>query len=192
MAENLATYRVSSYVDAHWLMLTIMQERPRPVKKPWNTRVNLLSRKGTTVCFSLRREKRVSPWESKTASPHTPFGVVDTHLDCWFWRRAAMQRPNVWREVLMLFASFIRSPLFWSLQRSDPARSHRDNLKKTQTIFIWPTRFVFYPGLQFKTPCDHLPWSPSRLPHKGTESSFGVYGLLLDRKAYLKCRGYTR
>lgn len=144
MAENLATYRVSSYVDAHWLMLTIMQERPRPVKKPWNTRVSLLSRKGTTVCFSLWGETRVSPQESKTACPHAPYGVLDTHLDCWFWRRAAMQRPSVWREVLMLFASFIRSPLFWSLQRSDPARSHRDNLKKTQVLFTWPTRFVLF------------------------------------------------
>lgn len=45
-----------------------------------------------------------------------------------------MQRPRVWREVLMLFASFIRSPLFWSLQRSDPARSHRESLKKTQMV----------------------------------------------------------
>lgn len=43
-----------------------------------------------------------------------------------------MQRPKVCREVLMLLASFIRSPLFWSLQRSDPARSHRDNLRETQ------------------------------------------------------------
>lgn len=135
MAENLATYRVSSYVDAHWLMLTIIQERPCPVKKPWNTRVSLLSRKGTTVCFNLWGETRVSPWESKTACPHAPCRVLDTHLDCWFWRRAAMQRPSVWREVLMLFASFIRSPLFWSLQRSDPARSQRDNLKKTQATF---------------------------------------------------------
>lgn len=107
-----------------------MQEHPRPVKKPWNTRVSLLSRKGTTVCFSLWGETRMSLWESKTACPRTPCGVPGTHLDCWFWRRAAMQRPSVWREVLMLFASFIRSPLFWSLQRSDPARSHRDNLRK--------------------------------------------------------------
>lgn len=45
-----------------------------------------------------------------------------------------MQRPRVWREVLMLFASFIRSPLFWFLQRSDPARSHRESLKKTQMV----------------------------------------------------------
>lgn len=43
-----------------------------------------------------------------------------------------MQRPRVCREVLMLLASFIRSPLFWSLQRSEPARSHRDNLRETQ------------------------------------------------------------
>lgn len=33
-AENLRTLRVSSYMEAHWLTLTIMQALPRPQKKP--------------------------------------------------------------------------------------------------------------------------------------------------------------
>lgn len=33
-AENLSTLRVSSYMEAHWLTLTIMQALPRPQKKP--------------------------------------------------------------------------------------------------------------------------------------------------------------
>lgn len=35
-------------MDAHGLMLTTMQEAPRPQKKPCRTRVSLLSLNGTT------------------------------------------------------------------------------------------------------------------------------------------------
>lgn len=70
--------------------------------------------------------------ESKKKTPHPSSGGMGAHLACWFWRRAAMQRPRVCREVLMLLASFIRSPLLWSLQRSEPARSHRDSLRETR------------------------------------------------------------
>lgn len=79
-----------------------------------------------------------------------------------------MQRPRVWREVLMLFASFIRSPLFWSLQRSDPARSHRESLKKTQMVS--PELLGLFCSHQIYN-SDTLQ-SPTQLPQKGREGSF--------------------
>lgn len=47
-----------------------------------------------------------------------------------------MQRPSVKRDVLMLVASFILSPLRCSLQRSDPARSHTVSLRTEITPYF--------------------------------------------------------
>lgn len=44
-----------------------------------------------------------------------------------------MQRPRVMREVLMLVASFILSPIRCSLQRSEPARSHTVSLENERS-----------------------------------------------------------
>lgn len=55
-AENFITWSVSSYVDAHWLMLTIMEALPLPQKKAWNSFVSLLSLKGIWLDFLFREQ----------------------------------------------------------------------------------------------------------------------------------------
>lgn len=54
IAENFITWYVSSNNEAHWLTFTIIEAFPFPRKKLWNSRVNLLSRKGTIVGWLLK------------------------------------------------------------------------------------------------------------------------------------------
>lgn len=90
-----------------------------------------------------------------------------------------MQRPRVCRDVLMLLASFIRSPLFWSLQRSEPARSHRDNLRETRGCSHNSQGL----SCQIQAYRSDTLQSPPQLPHEGTDHSFGLPGLSLGGRA---------
>jgi len=59
------------------------------------------------------------------------------YLACWFSLKALMHFPSVSSELLMLPASFSRSPVFRVReQRSDPARSHRDSLTRPETRLL--------------------------------------------------------
>ena len=93
------------------------------MKKGWNILVTLLSLYGTCIGFLL---------------PQVCFKIR------WFCLNAVMQRPSTNREVFIFPASFNRSWVFWVLAAlSEPAKSHRDNLKKllvkqakTEGIFV--------------------------------------------------------
>lgn len=54
-----------------------------------------------------------------------------------------MHFPKVNSDVLMFPASFKRSPRFWVFaHRSDPAKSHRDNLDKLLSVLIHALRII--------------------------------------------------
>lgn len=60
----------------------------------------------------------------------------------WFWLflNSSIQRPSVNRDVLMLPASFRRSPVVCVLAcLSDPAKSQRDNLHHKHILHLWVT-----------------------------------------------------
>lgn len=124
-------------------MLTTMQEIPLPQKKPCRTRVSLLSLKGT-----IRGGLDLATHFRFTLTSNTCFRSVAcilplsiaSYLLFWLCLKAAMQRPSVRREVLMLLASFILSPLRCSLQRSDPARSHTVSLRMRQHLVLLPQK----------------------------------------------------
>ena len=103
-------------------MLTIIETFPLPVKYDWNNLVNFESRYGMIWCFLAS-------------------------LIIWLCRIALIHLPKTRSEVLMLPASFWRSPVFIVfLILSLPARSQKDNmltraicgrsLSAIRTIFI--------------------------------------------------------
>lgn len=145
MAENLNTCRVSSNILAHWFTLTIMLTCPCPQKKFWKRRVSLLSRKGIIFGLSLQIEneeiimtnKLMINAFRKNLSVELVLCIISinslfrSYLCDWLNLSISMHRPSVIRDVLMLPASFSRSPTLWVLaDLSEPAKSHRLNLHK--------------------------------------------------------------
>lgn len=145
MAENLNTCRVSSNILAHWFTLTIMLTCPCPQKKFWKRRVSLLSRKGIIFGLSLQNENKELIMTNKLIHVTVELAsciinidsLLRTYLCDWLNLSISMHRPSVIRDVLMLPASFSRSPTLWVLaDLSEPAKSHRLNLQtKKSPIF---------------------------------------------------------
>lgn len=59
------------------------------------------------------------------------YSCITSYLSPWLLRSPAMHFPKISRELLMFPASFRRSPkVLVLLHRSEPARSHRESLKR--------------------------------------------------------------
>lgn len=63
--------------------------------------------------------------------------LLRIYLCDWLNLSISMHRPSVIRDVLMLPASFSRSPTLWVLaDLSEPAKSHKLNLKKKKSFIF--------------------------------------------------------